>query len=360
MTSRSTPASVSRARAWLAACCDLSMSPAAAAEGEHGCRRQGLDQQVDGRSRAHRSGSFAPGCLEVCRGALEASRLGRRVAARRREQQQPLVRRAASPCARRLAGVPERGERFDVLRGVGGERQRHRRDGAFDQSVGPQDQVDQRPPGPAVAVGKGMDGLELRVRDRRSSPAREGEIPGRTPSGPRAVRARVARAAARSTPRRGSGRRSSSAGSAPRRRTPDSASAPSTADAPPAGARPASFSPIRTDSVTQVIASTAPSTSSAVTSWWRALSRRASAFSNRRAPTTSPSICDDPTASARSNNRANASLFVSTAAVASSRARSPAASSSAASASVAEVELAPHQRSPGSTTRTTRPAARPG
>src|SRR5205807_4658017 len=60
----------------------------------------------------------------------------------------------------------ERCQPTDVAPGVRGEHQADRRDVALREPSAAEHDMNERAPDPAVSVGKGMDGLELCVRDR--------------------------------------------------------------------------------------------------------------------------------------------------------------------------------------------------
>jgi len=66
----------------------------------------------------------------------------------------------------RLSPIATRDQASDIVPRPGSEDQGHWRQDALCQAAAAQDEVDERPACPAVAVGKGMDGLELGVCER--------------------------------------------------------------------------------------------------------------------------------------------------------------------------------------------------
>src|SRR5207237_33670 len=65
----------------------------------------------------------------------------------------------------RYAVLAERRQPADVRSCIRGEHEAHRGDVTQREFAPAEDDMDQRAPDPAVAVGEGMDGLELCVRD---------------------------------------------------------------------------------------------------------------------------------------------------------------------------------------------------
>jgi hypothetical protein len=136
------------------------------ADGEDGRSGNRLDQQIGRRVLANAAKLGSPLALDLFDALLEGCRVLDRAFAGTRKTSHPQVQARLSIFARCRSAVAGCSEAVNVVAGPGGQDQRDGRQHPGSQPSAPEHQLDERPAGPAVAIGKRVDGLELGVRDR--------------------------------------------------------------------------------------------------------------------------------------------------------------------------------------------------
>ena len=151
------PASSSCRSALLTATCDRPIRRPALAGVDYGLLRQGADQQPRGRALPRLADAPKPLFLQALDLLGEAFGFLGGACGLLGEQLAPFA----------CVSLPVGGQSAYVGPGRGREYEADRRDVPGHLAAATKDRIDQRPAAAAIAVGKGMDGLELSVRDCR-------------------------------------------------------------------------------------------------------------------------------------------------------------------------------------------------
>ena len=133
---------------------------------EHRHTRQDIEQQFDRRVGADPPELFAPSCVECFDPFGVRPGVVARTMRSCRKRSKPRAGAGGALRTVRRTDVSECGEAGDVVTCPGGEHEADWWDESRCEAASTKDDVDERAAGPAVAVGEGVDRLELSMGDR--------------------------------------------------------------------------------------------------------------------------------------------------------------------------------------------------